>query len=86
MLRIDPRTMRDTMAIHSIPAEDGSFAVGFGSLWRHDVPSGTVMRFDPATGQRTRIIRVTPTDSTPEVGLAPTDVAVGADAVWVSLT
>jgi serine/threonine protein kinase len=85
MLRVDPRTMRNIMSIHSIPAEDGSFTVGFGSLWRHDVPSGTVMRFDPATGKRTRTIRVTPTTSAPVAGLSPTDVAAGAGAVWVSL-
>ena len=39
MVRVDPRTLRNELERNALPAEAGHFAVGFGSLWRHDVPS-----------------------------------------------
>jgi streptogramin lyase len=86
MLRLDPRSGRTTFAIHSIPAEEGSFAVGHGSLWRHDVPSGDVLRFDPATGKVAARVRITPTPPKPDRrSLRPTAVAAGAGGVWVTI-
>jgi Protein kinase domain len=87
MLRIDPATFRTTFAINSIPAEDGRFAVGLGGLWRHDVPSGNVMRFNTTTGRVVRTIRVTPAppDARDEVVIAPTAVVAGAGGLWVTV-
>ena len=50
MSRVDPRTLVNTLESNALPAEEGQYAVGYGSVWRHDVPSGTLMRFDPWTG------------------------------------
>jgi tRNA A-37 threonylcarbamoyl transferase component Bud32 len=85
MLRIDPRTLGDTAARNSIPAQNGYFAVGHGSLWWHDIPSGTVMRWAPATGRLLATVRVTPTPPGPEGGLATTAIAAGAGGVWVTV-
>jgi streptogramin lyase len=86
MLRIDPRTFRTTFALNSIPAEQGRFAVGFGSLWRHDFPTGTVLRFDPETGTVSGSLPISrETTSPPGQGLTPTAVATGAGSVWVTV-
>jgi streptogramin lyase len=86
MLRLDPHTGRTTFTLHSIPAEDGSFSVGEGALWRHDVPSGDVLRFDPATGRVAARVRITPAPPTAdEPSLRPTAVAAGAGSVWVTV-
>ena len=60
MLRVDQRTMRDTLAINSIPGDGGRFSAGYGSMWRHDIPNGGVLRFDSRTGKHVATIRVTP--------------------------
>ena len=86
MLRLDPRTGKTIFAIHSFPAEGGRFAVGHGSLWRHDGPSGDVMRFDPSTGQVIARVRISPTppiDGQPS--LWPSAIAAAAGAVWVAV-
>ncbi len=85
MLRIDAQTFETTFGLNSIPAEQGRFAVGFDSLWRHDMPSGTVMRFDPRTGKVAATVRVSPTAPSYGTGLSPTAVAVGAGSVWVTV-
>jgi Protein kinase domain len=86
MLRLDPHSGRTTFTLHSIPAEDGSFSVGEGALWRHDVPSGTVLRFDPDTGKVAAIVRITPAPPKgDEPSLRPTAVAAGAGSVWVTV-
>jgi DNA-binding beta-propeller fold protein YncE len=87
MLRLNPRTLRNTMAINTIPAEGGRFAVGYGALWRHDVPTGAVIRFDSRTGRVAGTIRVTPPPNAMfEVEhLTPTAVAAGAGGIWVAV-
>ena len=85
MLALDPRTLRLTFFNNSIPAEEGRFAVGFGSLWRHDVPSGNVIRFDPATGEVATTIRISPEPPRYGSGVAPTAVATGAGSVWITV-
>jgi DNA-binding beta-propeller fold protein YncE len=82
MLRMDPVTLRDTLARNAVPAQDGMFSIGYGSLWWHDTPSGTVIRFASGTGERSATVRVTPTT---EMGLATTSIASGADSVWVTV-
>ena len=84
MLRVDQRTMRDTLAINSIPGDGGRFSPGYGSMWRHDIPNGGVLRFHSRTGKHLATIRVTPKPPQPGGGdLTPTSIAVGAGGVWV---
>ena len=83
MLRVDPRTLRSSLARNALPAENGRFAVGHGSLWRHDLPSGTVMRFDARTGDPAGIIRVIPPGPA-DTGLTVTSIAAGAGGVWAT--
>jgi Protein kinase domain/PQQ-like domain len=85
MIGLDPRTFRVNFFTNSIPAEQGRFAVGFGSLWRHDVPSGNVIRFDPETGEVATTIRVSPEPPSYGSGVAPTAVATGAGSVWITV-
>jgi streptogramin lyase len=85
MVRVDPRTLRNELERDALPAEEGHFAVGFGSLWRHDVPSGTVMRFSPRTGDPGGLIPL----QKKRPGAALLDVSsisAGAGGVWVSIT
>ena len=85
MLRVDPRSIRARFVTHTIPAEDGTFAVGRGALWRHDEPNGTLLRFEPS-GRIAATVRITPTPPTPDTAsLRPTGVAVGANGVWVTV-
>jgi streptogramin lyase len=85
MVRVDPRTLRNELERNALPAEEGHFAVGFGSLWRHDIPSGTVMRFSPHTGDPDGLIPLLKTH--PGAGfLSVTSIAAGAGGVWVSIT
>jgi sugar lactone lactonase YvrE/predicted Ser/Thr protein kinase len=85
MVRIDPRTFRTTFTLNSLPAEDGHFAVGYGSLWRHDSPSGNLLRFDPETGKVSGAIRISPEPPMDGRGLIPTSVAAGAGSVWITV-
>jgi hypothetical protein len=86
MVRIDARTFRTTFTLNTIPAEQGTFAVGYGSLWRHDVPTGTVMRFDPNSGKVAATIRVSPEPPMYGRGLTPTAVAAGGGGIWVTVS
>jgi streptogramin lyase len=82
MMRIDPRTMRDTFSGRGLPGEEGTYAVGLDSVWRHDVSTGTLMRFDASTGALLRLIRILRAPGTATV----TSIAAGADAVWVAVS
>ena len=81
MMRIDPRTMRNTFAGRGLPGEEGTYAVGLGSVWRHDVGTGTLMRFDPSTGGLLRLIRILRVPGAASV----TSIAAGADGVWLAV-
>jgi tRNA A-37 threonylcarbamoyl transferase component Bud32/streptogramin lyase len=82
MVRVDPRTLRDEFAREALPAEEGHFAVGYGSLWRHDVPSGTLMRFRPQNGDPAGLVPVLRKGGP----LAVTSIATGAGRVWLSVS
>ncbi len=84
MLRVDPHTLRSSLSRNALPAEEGRFAVGHGSLWRHDLPSGTVMRFDARTGDPAGIIRVLPAGAAGK-DLIVTSIAAGTDSVWAAV-
>ena len=84
MVRVDPRTLRNELERNALPAEQGHFAVGFGSLWRHDVPSGTVMRFSPHTGDPDGLIPLL--KKRPGAAfLFVSSISAGAGSVWVSI-
>jgi streptogramin lyase len=82
MLRVDPRSLRSSFSRNALPAEDGRFAVGFGSLWRHDLPSGSIMRFDTRSGDPVGIV---PVLRPPTGGLTVTSIAAGAGGVWATI-
>ena len=85
MARVHPRTLRNTLESDALPAEEGQYAVGYGSVWRYDVPSGTLMRFDPRTGELDALVRLMPAGN--ESGLLyVTSIAAGAGGVWVTLS
>jgi streptogramin lyase len=85
MVRVDPRTLRNELERDALPAEEGHFAVGFGSLWRHDIPSGTVMRFSPHTGDPDGLIPLL--KKRPGAALLyVSSISAGAGGVWVSIT
>ena len=69
---------------NALPAEDGRFAVGFNALWRHDLPSGALMRFDAATGDPAGIIPVI-TKTVEHQDLTVTSIAAGAGSVWATV-
>ena len=86
MYRVDPRTLRQTRLGDALPAEDGQYVVGDGSVWRYDVPSGTLMRFDPRAGELDALVRVLPASGPNGPHLYVTSIAAGTDAVWVTLS
>ena len=82
MVRVNPRTLHNELESDALPAEEGQFAVGFGSLWRHDVPSGTMMRFSPRTGDPKGLIPLKNPAARP---MDVTWISAGAGSVWVSI-
>ena len=59
MMRVDPRTLRAEFAGKGLPEESGgAYAAGLGSVWRLDIASGTLMRFDPKTRDLSGLVRV----------------------------
>jgi serine/threonine-protein kinase len=86
MFRVDPQTLRHTLLGDALPAEEGQYAVGYSSVWRYDVPSGTLMRFDPAARELDALVRVLPATRANGPNLYVTSIAAGAGAVWVTLS
>ena len=83
MQRIDPRTLKSTRSGTGLDGER-EYVPGYGSMWRHDGASGTLMRFDPQTGDVAGL--------TPLPGLNPhrhedavTSIAAGAGGVWLTV-
>ena len=83
MQRIDPRTLKATRSGTGLDGER-EYVPGYGSMWRHDAASGTLMRFDPRTGDVAGL--------TPLPGLNPhghedavTSIAAGAGGVWLTV-
>jgi streptogramin lyase len=83
MMRVDPRTLRAEFAGKGLPAEEGGeYVAGLGSVWRLDVPSGTLMRFDPKTRDLAGLVRVL---DPRQGGLIVTSIAAGDDALWLAI-
>jgi serine/threonine-protein kinase len=85
MIRINPQTLHNEFAREALPAEEGHFAVGYGSLWRHDSPSGTLMRFRPRTGDPAGLVPVLKKPQQSPQVLAVTSIATGAGGVWLTI-
>ena len=58
MMRVDPQTLRAEFAGKGLPEEGGEYAAGLGSVWRLDLASGTLMRFDPKTRDLSGLVHV----------------------------
>jgi hypothetical protein len=81
---VDPRTVRFTADLGCCDPTRGRDAIGFGSIWTFDSPTGSVERWSGASHQPVRNIHVT---SPPYYdGLCLTSIASGAGAVWATVT
>ena len=83
MQRIDPRTLRDNRSGTGLGGER-EYVPGYGSMWRHDAASGTLMRFDPQTGD---VAGLTPLPGLKRHGHEDgvTSIAAGAGGVWLTV-
>ena len=79
LTRIDPRTL-DTDGDYVSP-EWGHFALGYGSTWWYDVPTGTVARFNGFLVAATIRVAGAPLAG----GRCMTSIATGAGGVWVTV-
>jgi DNA-binding beta-propeller fold protein YncE len=79
LVRIDPRTL-DTDGDYTSP-EWGHFALGYGSTWWYDVPTGTVARFNGLLVAATIRVAGAPLAG----GRCMTSIATGAGSVWVTV-
>jgi YVTN family beta-propeller protein len=80
---VDPRTLATVVAFPSVPPARGYYAVGYGSIWWYDVPTGTVARFHLRPMSVVDTIRVA--DAPFLNGVCLTSIAAGAGAVWVTV-
>jgi serine/threonine protein kinase len=81
---VDPRTVRFTSDLGCCDPTRGRDAIGYGSIWTFDSPTGSVERWSGATHQGVVNIHVT---SPPYYdGLCLTSIAAGAGAVWATVT
>jgi streptogramin lyase len=85
MTRVDPRTLRAEPAGKGLPGEGegGEYAAGLGSVWRLDIKSGTLMRFDPKTRDLSGLVHLL--DGSAEGGLDVTWIAAGDGALWLAV-
>jgi tRNA A-37 threonylcarbamoyl transferase component Bud32 len=82
MKTIDPKTLKETRSGTGLAGER-EYVPGHGSMWRHDGPSGTLMRFDPWTGD---LAGLTPLPELNRQEVTVTSLAAGAGSVWLTVT
>jgi streptogramin lyase len=81
---VDPRTVSFTADLGCCDPTRGRDAIGFGSIWTFDSPTGSVERWSGVSHQGVGNIHVT---SPPYYdGLCLTSIAAGAGAVWATVT
>jgi DNA-binding beta-propeller fold protein YncE len=80
---VDPRTLRVALVLACCAPGQQDDVDAFGSDWASDWPSGSVVRWDPATYQPVDTVAVT--DPPLFGGLCLTSITAGAGAVWVTL-
>ena len=85
MTRVDPRTLRAERAGKALAeeAEGGEYTAGLGSVWRLDIKSGTLMRFDPKTRDLSGLVQLL--DPRTQAGLQVTSIAAGDGALWLTV-
>ena len=85
LVGVDPKTLRTTRTIPSVPGRYGSIVYGRRSLWWNDAREGVVLRFDPDTGKIVSSVRVAP-ESSGRRRFHSSAITTGAGAVWVTVT
>jgi tRNA A-37 threonylcarbamoyl transferase component Bud32 len=86
MMRVDPRTLRAEPAGKGLPKEEGgTYGAGLGSVWRLDVPTGTLMRFDPKTRDLAGLVRISDGRESGKGGLDIKSIVPGGEALWVAI-
>jgi hypothetical protein len=81
---VDPRTDGVVEGLGCCDPARGRDAVGFGSIWTFDSPTGTIERWNGVSHQGVLNIHVT---SPPYYdGLCLTSIAAGGGAVWATVT
>jgi class 3 adenylate cyclase len=81
---VDPRTMTVVGKLDCCPPDWGERGVAYGSLWRYDWPTGSVLRQD-SQGRllhSTRVVEAAPVSGGPCL----TSFASGAGGIWVSVS
>jgi streptogramin lyase len=81
MKTIDPKTLRETRSGTDLGGER-EYVPGYGSMWRHDGSSGTLMRFHPRTGD---LAALTPLRALERHEVAVTSLAAGAGGIWLTV-
>lgn len=81
MKRIEPSTLAEVRSGTGLDGER-EYVPGFGSMWRHDGGSGTLMRFDPRTGD---VADLTQLPGLNRHEAAVTSIAAGAGGVWLTV-
>jgi YVTN family beta-propeller protein len=81
---VDPRLVGIVANLDCCDPTRGRDAIGYGSIWTFDAPTGTVERWNGVSHQGVRNIHVT---SPPYYdGLCLTSIAAGAGAVWATVS
>jgi Protein kinase domain len=81
MEKIDPDTLKPSRSGTGLGGER-EYVPGFGSLWRHDGSSETLMRFDPRTGD---LAGLTPMPTLERQEVLVTSLAAGAGGLWITI-
>jgi streptogramin lyase len=81
MKSIDPDTLKPSRSGTGLDGES-EYVPGFGSMWRHDGSSETLMRFDPRTGD---LAGLTPMPTLNGREVLVTSFAAGAGGVWITI-
>ena len=84
-MRVGPRTLHAEVAGKGLPEEGGEYAAALGSVWRLDLPSGTLMRFDPKTRDLSGLVRVLDGRGYAQGGLDLTSIVAGNGALWLAV-
>ncbi len=84
IVSVDPRTLRITRTIPSVPGRFGAMRYTRRAIWWNDAFEGVILRFDPGTGKLASSIRVVPESE--QEHFHSSAIATGAGALWVTVT
>jgi serine/threonine-protein kinase len=80
MKTVDPKTLKEARSGTGLGGEH-EYVPGYGSMWRHDNSSGTLMRFDLGTGD---LAALRPLRALIQNDVV-TSIATGAGGVWLTV-